>query len=351
MLRVGDVFRRARVAAIYLVHGTFAGCDATGLLAELARLWPAAAAALGRLGKSLFDLVASEHGNYTDEYAALFERLLAAAGRPAIPVRLFHWSSENHHLGRADGAVRLIDELAAAELLPGSRILLWGHSHAGNVFALLTNLLAGDAPTVERFFAAAACYYRWPLLGLVDIPVWARVAALLRGGKNPLARHLLDIVTFGTPVRYGWDRAGYDQLLHFIHHRPQPGASADRAVLPRGWNDIAAAAGGDYVQQLGIAGTNVMPAASNWRAWLADRRLGALLEADLDRANLLQRLALGVRVPDAGVTLLVDYGPAADGIARHCAGHAVYTRTQWLLFHAEQVARRLYRGAWRAAPE
>jgi hypothetical protein len=32
-------------------------------------------------------------------------------------------------------------------------------------------------------------------------------------------------------------------------------------------------------------------------------------------------------------------------VAQHAAGHAVYTRPQWLLFHAEEVARRFYNNA------
>ena len=47
-------------------------------------------------------------------------------------------------------------EGAAAE----GRVLLWGHSHAGNVLALVSNLLRADAAGVDRFFAAAAPFYR-----------------------------------------------------------------------------------------------------------------------------------------------------------------------------------------------
>lgn len=40
--------------------------------------------------------------------------------------------------------------------------------------------------------------------------------------------------------------------------------------------------------------------------------------------------------------MLVDYGPPEGNIAQHLAGHAVYTRKRWMLFHAEEVARRFY---------
>src|SRR5207237_3861948 len=100
--------------------------------------------------------------------------------------------------------------------------------------------------------------------------------------------------------------------------------------------------GGDYVQQIGIAGTNVAPSIFAWRAWTADRRLNALLQPHLLARDLLARLMQGKRVPDEGSTLFVDYGPPSGGLLQHMAGHAVYTRQDWMLFHAEQVVKRLY---------
>ncbi len=84
----------------------------------------------------------------------------------------------------------------------------------------------------------------------------------------------LDVVTLGTPVRYGWDADGYGNLLHFIHHRPVDGLPDDRAPFLPSAEDILQVKQGDCVQQLGIAGTNFTPPAWAWRAWLADTRLG-----------------------------------------------------------------------------
>lgn len=346
MLQVGDALRDAGVGAICLVHGTFAGLDALGILAELGRWYPAGRDAIGRIAKRMVDAVARDAGNYTAEYAASFEEGLHRPGEREIPVRLFHWSSENHHVGRADAAVRLVDELASLELESGRRVLLWGHSHAGNVFALLTNLLAGDRETIERFFEACRVYYRWPVTGVIDIPVWHRTAVLLAGGVRPMADNPLDIVTFGTPIRYGWDRLGYGRLLHFVNHRPVPGLPPYRALFPPKLEDVLGAAGGDYVQQVGIAGTNTMPSMLAWRAWSADQNLNRLLQGDLSTRDLVARLQLGMRVAQEGTTLLVDYGPPQGNLAQHLAGHAVYTRHDWLVFHAEEVARRFYALTW-----
>jgi hypothetical protein len=344
MREVGEVFRANDVAAIYLAHGTFVGLDAFGILTELGRLFPSSSRLITRMVHRLVDRVANEEGNYTESFARCFEGAINRLGQRRIPVRLFHWSSENHHLGRADGAVRLIDELASRGFKRKDRVLLWGHSHAGNLFALMTNLLAGHRETVEQFFQAAAIYYRWPLLGLVDIPVWRRVHDLLTGKDRALSGRGFDLVTFGTPIRYGWDSDGYGNLLHFVYHRPVDGMPDYRAAWPPRWGHVVHATHGDYVQQLGIAGTNVVPSVLAWRAWLADRRLNALLQAELPGSRPLDRFEAGAIVPDEGTTLLVDYGQQEGTVLQHLAGHAMYTRKEWLLFHAEEVARRFYAG-------
>jgi hypothetical protein len=341
MRAVGQSLRSAGVAGVYLSHGTFVGSDALGMLSELARILPAAAEAVHRFVPLVVAKLTGEAGNYTAGYARLFESAINAPGQTRIPVRLFHWSSENHHLGRADGAVRLIDELASGDFQPGQRVLLWGHSHAGNLFALMSNLLAADHEAVERFFEATAIYYRWPVVGVIDIPVWNRVQALLHQ-ERPLGPAALDVVTFGTPIRYGWDSDGYSRLLHFVHHRPSEGLPAYRAPFPPRLQRVMHAADGDYVQQLGIAGTNVCPSVFSWRAWLADRRLHRLLQKETSEASPLDRFQAGAIVPQEGTTLLVDYGRQHGSIAQHHAGHAVYTRKQWLLFHAEEVVRQFY---------
>ncbi len=342
MQQVAATLRQSGVAAVFLVHGTFVGPDALGIVAELARILPSANRAGRRVIKRIIDRITGESGNYTPQYAERFAAAINPPESDELPVRLFNWSSENHHIGRADGAVRLIDHLASLKLPAGSRVLLWGHSHAGNVFALMSNLLAGDRDKVERFFDAAEIYYRWPFLGCVDIPVWQRVRQLLQEPYPPIRQVALDLVTFGTPIRYGWDSAGYGQLLHFIHHRPHEGLPAYQAPFPPRLQDVLHATDGDYVQQLGIAGTNVMPSVFAWRAWMADQRLHRLLQGENIEGQPLERFRAGTIVPDEGTSLLVDYGTPEGGVARHLAGHAVYTREKWLLFHAEEVARRFY---------
>ena len=342
MAVVGQAFRRAGVKAVYLLHGTFVGADALGLLREVARVSRRAAKPLQRLQKQLLDAIAKDGGNFTPDYAATFSDAINTDAVPPIPVRLFHWSSENHHIGRCDGAVRLADELASHDELAGGRVLLCGHSHGGNVLALLTNLLAADPSMLDRFFHAARSYYRWPVAGQVDMPAWPRVRELLQGEDRLLDQVQLDYVTLGTPVRYGWNVPPETKLLHFVNHKPVEGLPPERTVFPPDWDDVMHARHGDYIQQIGIAGTNFTPAVWAWRAWLADVRVGRLLQPGIRKRDLLQRLRAGVRAHDEGLTLLVDYGPCEGHVAQHLAGHAVYTRAEWLLFHVEQIVANFY---------
>jgi hypothetical protein len=312
------------------------------MLAALSRVFPAAGTMIRRISKQMVQTMTGEVGNYTGDYARVFEDAINRRGVAHIPVQRFHWSSQNNHIGRADAAVRLIEAIGSLNLDDGQRVLLWGHSHAGNVFALITNLLAADRETLDAFFNAAQIYYRWPALGWVDIPVWRGARLRLSSPSAPLGGAALDIVTFGTPIGYGWDSAGYARLLHFVHHQPVEGLPPYRAPFPPTLDRVLAAADGDYIQQLGVAGTNIMPSPITWRSWLADRRLGALLQSGLPQHGLVARLQVGARVPAEGTTLLVDYRPVERSIGQHVAGHAVYTRQKWLLFHAEEVARRFY---------
>jgi len=330
--QAGVVFQESGVATIILVHGTFTGDDPLGFYRIASSVFPELAEKAHGAHRQVSDSLLHDAGNYTTEFA---ERLQIGT---AMPVQLFRWSSENHHLARADAAICLIDRIIDLGLPASSRVLLWGHSHGGNVLALMTNLLAADPLTQLRFFRAAR--------SVCQHPVWQRVRDFLRSsdrGQLPV----LDLVTFGTPIRYGWDTDGYGKLLHFVHHRPQPSLPDYRTRLPHSVEEITTAAYGDYIQQWGIAGTNLTPNVLSWPSWLAEFRLAKLLQRGVRRRDLWQRLKMGSRVADEGLTLLVDYGTSEEPFPLNFAGHAVYTRLRWLPFHAQEIANRFYAGASR----
>ncbi|MCC6493512.1 MAG: hypothetical protein IT424_10870 [Pirellulales bacterium] len=367
----GEAFAQAGVAAVYLVHGTFAGNDLLGMATELERRLPRLAEYFRRAGKLALDLVLGETGNYTAKYARRLEETLSAGAARPMPVRRFNWSSLNNHIGRADAAVRLLDKLAClAESAPlhpppskgGSRlgtepadhpprqdpaappprILLWSHSHGGNVLALLTNLLGAGEQARQEFFAAAGVFYRGVGSGEPAFPVWQRAAELLAEPKHPLRRLKLDIVDFGTPIRYGWDSGGYAKLLHIVNHRRRRPGAEYLADFPPRCGAVLAGRGGDFVQQLGIAGSNFPPLPLALRTFLANRRLGRLLEGNLPPRFLAARMKSAMRVPEEGLTLLVDYEDPDRLPLRNLLGHAPYTRSRWLPLHCELVAQEFY---------
>ena len=345
-----ESFGSANLVAVYLVHGTFTGNDALGTLTELQRFVPRLAEQLRRWFKRLVNLVVDETGNYTPRFAATLQAGLSQAAGREIPVRLFNWSSQNNHMARADGAVRLIAQLAeVAEQVPAAefasatppRVMLWGHSHGGNLLALVTNLLAADRAARKAFFDAARVFYTPWLSKNSDMPVWQQVEELLET-DHCVRRLQLDIVTFGTPIRYGWDSRGYHKLLHFVNHRPSRHLPTHRTHHPLRPLQFFSALHGDYVHQIGIAGTNFIPIPLAVRTFLADRRLHALLQSKVSWRGLLTRFAHGQRVPHEGPTLLVDYNDGGWRFWHHLAGHAVYTRRSRLPFHLAEIAKRFY---------
>ncbi len=341
MLVVGRRLRAAGVSAVFVLDGGLLGPEVAEVLLTLARRSESAGAAGRRAIAGIVSRLVGSTAEYSEQYVARFRAAVNPRGSTPIDVRRFTWWSENHHIARADGAVRLVDAVLGHSLECGGQVLLWGHGHAGNVFALLTALLGGDRERITRFFAAAGIYYRWPLVGCVDIPVWQRVCeVLLDDAQRRRLAAAVDIVTFGTPVRYGWHPQGSRRLMHFIHRRAKPRREADLPEEPAAAppiEDVLAARGGDYYQRYAGGSCEPAPSVFAWRSRMAERRLKRILRIDPPHPP-----ATGPAVPAEGETLLVDYGPAQGDIGEHFAGHAIYTRSEWLLFHAEEVARRFY---------
>lgn len=315
-----------------------------GLLTELSRFAPSLSKQLSKVGKRLIDLATGEAGNYTSGFTKLLERSLVTDNGPTISVKQFHWSSQNNHIARADGAIRLIDQLAnfAETLDQPKSVQLWGHSHGGNVMALASQLLGANRQARDEFFSATNSFYRSRAGGRVDMPVWERVSELLEDADHPLRQLSLDMVTFGTPIRYSWNANGYARLLHFIHHRPPLQGGEHNAPIPLNPLRALRANDGDYVQQIGISGTNFAPLPLFLRTLQADWRLDKLLEQEVVRENIVTRLRHATRVPDEGTTLLVDYANVSPWPNRHLFGHGLYTLRRWMALHCREIANEFY---------
>jgi hypothetical protein len=312
-----------RVDAIWFLHGTFAGDDAFGWFNQVERLVPAAGSMLKGFGKKLTDLLAGDSGNYTPAFVELF-RVKPATHR-------FVWSGENTHSGRCKAAVELLDQLLQ-RVGSESRVLLWSHSHAANVVALITNLLGAETWVQQRFFGLVE-----PLFHRSDdrMTALSRVRAAIEEG---LGKNLvIDVLAFGSPVSYGWESAGYRKLMHIVNHVPIADSAKWLCPAVEVGKGIRSGIKGDLVQVLGITGSDFLPWLLNQKTRSVEKELAQFLAPDLSRRDWWSRASLGMRVADEGETILVQYDNT-DGHATQTLGHSVYTKPQWLSFHMNLVS-------------
>lgn len=309
----------AWIGEVTFVHGTFVGSDPFSLLAKLrsSTRWQAQLEApLAMAVKSANDRFAGDAGNFEASWVHLF------GSATHLPSSTFIWSSENTHLARLDAAVRLAFHLEgrlAMQATPG-RIYLVGHSHAGQIFALLLQL-------VHRVSHADL---------LLDVA--RRMGTGIHGLERALERLRyveVNTLTLGTPVRYGWPSGARERLLHIVNHRGT-NLSAGRLDGALSTRD------GDYVQQWGIAGSD-LPSTGPRQALNAelDRVLGLGYAPRAWLDNLKHRR----RVHDGGNTLLVDYRDnepsGRPNFLTTNFGHAIYTRRQTMEFLVSRMVEHL----------
>jgi len=345
-----------KIHRVILVHGTFLGDDPLGIaevfdaLAKNPRFLKAplqkVADKLKEATKPLVDGVTQDVANYAPEFREAFQSLVG--DDPRVEFLDPTWSGQNHHVARGDLAVRLLLRLNECVTSPDQRVLLWGHSHAGNGFALLSNLLANDRGSVTRFFDAAGDQGE----------LWKDAQRLLRAAPSPhpLAQSV-DIVTFGTPVRYGWDTIGCRKLVHVTHHREADAYDPFRTqplFPPHRLRDTISARFGDWVQAFAIAGTDVptgtsLPAhlrmSKVLHTGLADPKHGIdtkfIIPAHVREA--CARWKTGTRCHADGLNLLLEYEPCGRKtkmglpIEEAVLGHGVATVVEWLPTHLSEV--------------
>lgn len=351
-----ELHTRVRIGRVIVVHGTFVGNDPFAVAETLKSLGsgvPLIGEQLEKMAEMIqqntqpvTNSVIQDMGTYTEVFRDQFQSLVG--DDPVVELLNPTWSSQNHHFARADLAVRLIHQMLMRPPMPGQRILLWGHSHAGNAFAMLTNLLANERNSVDQFFAA---------VGEQEEPHWKTVQNALRsvGGPHPLSQSVV-IVAFGTPVRYGWDVHGCAQLIHVLHHRPHDPATPflTKPLFPaQTLPDVMSATWGDWIQAFAVAGTDVVSAATLDE----NDRLTNLLERNLVEPvheldtrfiptarlrNTCYRWKQGTRCHTDGLNLLLNYQPSGESVLgvpleSIVFGHGVATTVKWLPAHLRLV--------------
>ena len=327
MAAVGERFAAAGVGAIVFVHGTFTGTDplsAFGFVERAlpSRIGPQLARSLRQKTRRYIRRVLGDLGNFGTAYVRLFEEAIRPRGA-RIPCTDFVWSSENHHVGRLEGALGLLRVLATHADLGAHRddrarplrILVIGHSHAGQLFALVTQLLARSMATDAILDVARARE--------LDVAALETDVARLTGSSGARPRVAIDFVTFGAPNRYAWATVPTVRALHVIAV-PSSGSRATE---------------GDWIRRLGVEGSDFPPLSSE------DRKINAALAGSLGHGGfaptrVAAALRAGVGLPSNGEIAFVEY--AERGLLATGLGHGTYTRLDGMLFHARLVADRFY---------
>ena len=298
--------------------------------------------------KKLLDEQIGDAGNFTQAIVALAQRALnKSSTKPVVCVRRL-WSSEHHHLGRAVAAVSLLNDLRAhcdsQHLGAGDRILVQAHGQAGLVLALASNLMCPSPITGRARLSAILTSYA-EQTGQADLAAAVRrLDAILEAGR-PLNDVALDVVTFGQAVRYGWDPSGIGKLLHIVNHRSLRTDNKTwlaKMELPQITMEMPLAWGGDYVQELAVAGSDAIPKSEPAKA--ANKALWEMVEPFDGFERWLECARRAVRFPSDGRCLLIDYKDSTGSTnpRDHYYGHAAYTRRDVMLFNTSQVVGTFY---------
>jgi hypothetical protein len=295
------------------------------------------------------DNLAQEVGNFTTAYVRKFEAGLSQEASSPIPCGRYVWSSIHHHVGRMEAAIAFMEFLqqwgAERSFSKEDRVLLIAHGHAGQILALLSNLLAsGESEARARIFEILAEYWKaCPVEGRSVEQLEVLYQVLL--DQRFLGGASVDMVTLGTPVRYGWDTDGVGRLLHVVNHRMiriDGKRWLAKMELPQAAWEMPYQTGGDYVQQLAVAGTDDVPGSPEIQQVNVDLR--DLLEPYDGFERWLECTRRTTRCPNDGQCLLVEYGIQAneEHPRQHLYGHGCYTQGRAMLFTAREIAKALY---------
>jgi hypothetical protein len=380
MAALGKRLSQTGVRVIVLLHGSILGTDVFGVqrldeLGGLKRGYSRGVAGLdallalmrdssngiaplpGRLKpplanddaiKRLLDEQIGDAGNFTNTYLELMRQSLnRGLDRPIHCVREL-WSCEHHHLGRAIAACVVLDRLRAIvtelKLSAEDRILVQAHGQAGLVLALASNLLCPSPTTGRRKLFELLTSYAQQTQDSYLSTVIQRIESLL--ASNTLLKGvMLDVVTLGTPVRYGWDPSGLGKLLHIVNHRnlrTDGKIWLSKMELPQITMEMPIAWGGDYVQELAVAGSDAVPTTEAAKA--ANKALWELVEPFDGFERWLECARRAVRIPTEGLGILADYKDSTGltNVRDHYFGHAAYTRLNTMLFNTTEIVRTFY---------
>ena len=380
MATLGTRLSQAGVRMVVLLHGSIMGTDVFGVqrldeLGGLKRGYSRGVAGLDALlalmressngisplpgglkpplandeaTKKLLDEQIGDAGNFTNTYLELMKQSLNRDLDHPIQLVRELWSCEHHHLGRAMAAVSMLERLhdwsKTHKLGQGDRILVQAHGQAGLVLALVSNLLCvASSSSRTRLLDLLSAFA--PQVNRPDIASTVQHVAPLLSNGALLNGATLDVVTLGMPVRYGWDPSGLGKLLHIVNHRSMRTDGKtwlSKMELPQITMEMPIAWGGDYIQELAVAGSDAVPTTEAAKA--ANKAVWELVEPFDGFERWLECARRAVRIPSEGLGILADYkdSTGSTNVRDHYYGHAAYTRLNAMLFNTTEIVHTLY---------
>lgn len=298
--------------------------------------------------KDHLDSLVHHTGNFSGDYLSMFQDGLNQHLSPPIPCLRYLWTSTHHHLGRIQESLALfqfLDHLHHTNNWTSKdRVLLIGHGHAGHILSLLSNLITPSESSIRPMVIEILQSYfsQDPSLTLHLEHLTKLESFLSQDGLQNWPN--LDMVTLGTPVRHGWDVDGVAKLLHIVNHRP---IRSDHKTwlakmdLPQVAWEIPTAIGGDYVQQMAVAGTDAVPATDIEQE--VNQNLREYFEPYDGFERWLECARRATRCQNDGHCLLIDYQDASEAHpSTHLFGHAIYTQPHTILFQTNALIQKLY---------
>ncbi len=316
-----ETLQRHDVSSIYLIHGTFVGNDPFQIIDLLGEAFPKLGTKListiKERTKQTQNIFAKDLGNFTDEHVDYIRTMTGNR----FNVHNITWSSGNNHLARVKGAIDLIQKLSTES--PNSRVLLIGHSHAGQLFALITQLM--NNPALEKKLKTIT-------KKIIPDSDWKDINKQIKKMRTLK----FDIVTMGTPQRYEWRLSDNIKLLHFINHR---GTSVFGGDVKGALNTLD----GDYIQQWGIVGSDIVSPLKEEK--LINIELDSIFGAGSNLEELRKNIVFRKRLHSEGHHILVNYRDNAKypNFLLTIFGHGSYTKFGYLGFHFEEICKRLYK--------
>jgi hypothetical protein len=317
---IGKSIASSGTKKIIFLHGTFVGDDPLDILHGIKALYPNISSKYEDKVKEFYlkkiDFMAKDLGNFPDKMIKDFAHEL----ENQIITYNFTWSSSNHHLARVKGCLELLLFINNIQDDKDSGILLIGHSHAGQLFALLTQILAKRS--IRNEFLKVAKVYDYELIDLNE-------------SIRKLSKLNIDFVTMGTPPRYEFKLKKNFRLLHLINHRGErPFAGELTGAL--------FSKDGDYLQQLAIAGSDTPPLVAKDR--VINSELDSLLGSGADLSIWKENIKQKRRVHGQGMNYLIDYKDSStypNGI-KTIFGHGIYTKKEVMNYNFKMIVQYLY---------